>query len=56
MKIADRVKEKLTAKMQKGLTFEEVAEKLTMSSDELKAYLSYYSILNKLEKEIDKID
>jgi hypothetical protein len=56
MKIADRVKEKLTAKMQKGLTFEEVAEKLTMSSDELKAYLSYYSILNKLEKEIDKLD
>ena len=56
MKIAERVKEKITSKMQKGLTLEEVAAKLNMSSDELKAYLSYYSILNKLEKEIDKVD
>jgi len=56
MKIAERVKEKITLKMTKGLTFEEVAEKLNTDSDGLKAYLSYYSILNKLEKALDKLD
>lgn len=56
IKVAERVKEKLTQKMQKGLTFEEIASQLKMNSDELKAYLSYYNILDRLEKAIDKID
>ena len=56
IKVAERVKEKLTQKMQKGLTFEEISNQLKMNSDELKAYLSYYNILDRLEKAIDKID
>ncbi len=56
MKIAERVQEKITSKMQQGLTFEEIAEQLNIDSDGLKAYLCYYNILNKLEKAIDKID
>lgn len=56
IKVAERVKEKLTQKMQKGLTFEEIANQLKMTSDELKAYLSYYNILDRLEKAIDKVD
>ncbi len=56
IKIAERVKEKLTSKMQLGLTFEEIAEQLNTDSDGLKAYLSYYNILSKLEMALDKID
>lgn len=56
MKIAERVKEKLTIRMKEGLTFEEISEKLNITSEELKAYLTYYNILNRLEKAIDKID
>lgn len=55
-KVAERVKEKLTAKMKLGLTLEDIAEKLNLTADELKAYLSYYATLERLEKEIDKID
>ena len=56
LKVAERVKEKLTEKMSKGLTLEEIAEKMNITSDELKAYLSYYATLNRLEQELDKID
>lgn len=56
MKVAERLKEKLTLKMKDGLTFEEISEKLNITSEELKAYLTYYNILNRLEKAIDKID
>lgn len=56
LKVAERVKEKLTAIMQGGLTLEEIAEKLEITSDELKAYLSYFNTLNRLEKALDKID
>ena len=56
MKVAERVKEKLTIRMKEGLTFEEISEKLNITSEELKAYLTYYNILNRLEKAIDKID
>lgn len=56
MKIAERVKEKLTFYMQNGFTFEEISEKLNMTADELKAYLSYFNILNRLEKALDNLD
>lgn len=56
LKVAERVKEKLTEKMSKGLTLEEIAEKMNITSDELKAYLSYYATLNRLEQELDKFD
>lgn len=56
MKIAERIKEKLTAKMQLGLTFEEIAEQLNIDTDGLRAYLSYYNILDRLEKALDKVD
>lgn len=56
LKIAERIKEKLTQKMQTGLTLEDIATQLKMTSDELKAYLSYYNILNRLERDIDNLD
>ena len=56
MKVAERVKQKLTEKMASGLTLEDIAEKINLTTDELKAYLSYYATLNRLEKEIEKID
>ena len=56
LKIAERIKEKLTQKMQSGLTLEDIASQLNMTSDELKAYLSYYNILNRLERDIDNLD
>ena len=56
IKVAERMKEKLTSKMQLGLTFEEIAEQLNVTSDTLKSYLCYYDILNRLEKALDKVD
>jgi len=56
IKIAERVKEKLTSKMQLGLTLEEIAEQLNITADELKAYLSYYATLDRLEKALEKVD
>ena len=56
IKIAERDKEKITSKMQLGLTFEEIAGKLNIDTDTLKSYLSYFNILDRLEKAIDKID
>ena len=56
IKVAERVKQKLTEKMANGLTLEDISEKMNITSDELKAYLSYYATLDRLEKEIDKID
>jgi len=40
IKIAEKVKEKLTSKMQLGLTLEEIAEQLNITADELKDYIS----------------
>lgn len=57
LKIAQRVKEKITYKMTNyGLTMDEIAEQLKMDSDELKACLSYYAKLDRLEKAIEKVD
>lgn len=55
-KIAQRVKEKLTLKMNLGLTMEEIAEQMQMDADELKACLSYYAKLDRLEKALEKVD
>ncbi len=56
MKVAERVKEKLTLKMQRGMSYEDIAEKLNLTQEVLNSYLQYYTILNKLEQAIDKID
>lgn len=56
LKVAQRVKELLTSKMNLGLTLEDIAGKINLTSEELKAYLSYYSTLNRLENELKKID
>lgn len=55
-KIAQRVKELLTNKMQLGLTMQEIAEQMQMDEDELKACLSYYAKLDRLEKALEKVD
>lgn len=57
IKVAERVKEKLTKIMvNKKMTLEDVAKKIEIDPEELKSYLNYYTILNRLEKKIDKID
>ncbi len=55
-KIAQRVKELLTRKMQLGLTMQDIAEQMQMDEDELKACLSYYAKLDRLEKALEKVD
>ena len=57
IKIAERMKEKLTKIMVNNkMTLEDVAEKIEMDAEELKSYLNYYTILNRLEKKIDSLD
>lgn len=57
LKVAQRVKQKLTFLMaEQGMMMEEIAKKLNMDSDELKACLSYYAILDKFEKALNTID
>lgn len=57
IKVAERVKEKLTKIMvDKKMTLEDIAKNIEIDPEELKSYLNYYTILNRLEKKIDKID
>lgn len=56
LKVAERVKEKLTSKMQLGLTLDDIAEQLNLTQEELMAQLSYYATLDRLEKGLDKVD
>lgn len=57
IKVAERVKEKLTKIMvDKKMTLEDIAKAIEIDPEELKSYLNYYTILNRLEKKIDKID
>ena len=57
LKCALRLKEKLTKIMvENKLSLEDVANKIEMNPEELKAYLNYYTILNRLEKKIDNFD
>lgn len=57
IKVAERVKEKLTKIMvDKKMTLEDIAKTIEIDPEELKSYLNYYTILNRLEKKIDKID
>lgn len=55
-KIAQRVKELLTSKMQSGLSLEEIANAIGITVEELQAQLTYYSTLDRLEKALNKID
>lgn len=57
LKCALRLKEKLTKIMvDNKLTLEDVANKIEIEPEELKSYLNYYTILNRLEKKIDNFD
>lgn len=57
LKCALRLKEKLTKIMiDNKLSLEDVANKIEIEPEELKSYLNYYTILNRLEKRIDNFD
>lgn len=52
MKCKERMQILVTEKMQKGMDYYEMAEKLGCTKDELVAYFTYYDTLNRLEKRI----
>ena len=57
LKCALRLKEKLTKIMvDNKISLEDVANKIEIEPEELKSYLNYYTILNRLEKKIDNFD
>lgn len=55
MQVRERVFEICTGLLKKGLSQAEIAEKLQITEDELKAYLSYYSTLQRLEHNLELI-
>lgn len=54
-KCKQRMQELVTEKMQKGMDYFEIAEKLGVTKDELVSYFTYYDILDRLEKRIRKL-
>lgn len=50
--IKTRVQQIYTQKMQRGMGVEDIAKALEMSNDEVKAYFSYYDILDRFEKKL----
>lgn len=55
LKIKERIERLITEKMDKGLTLPVICEKLNINEDQLQVYLKHYTILNRLEKAIEKI-
>lgn len=54
-KIKERLQEIYTTKLKKGLTTKEIAEKLNRTEDEIKAYFSYFDIINNFEKDLSNL-
>lgn len=52
-KVQERLMEKLTALNKAGLNVRDIAEKIGMTEDDLRAQFSYFSILYNLEKRLD---
>ena len=56
IKVRDRVWEKVTRILkEKNITTAELAQKLDRSEEEFRGCMGYYTILNELEKKIDKL-
>ncbi len=55
LKVKERVEQLITMKLQGGKTKEDICEELKIDEDTMKAYLSYYKILDRLEKAIAKL-
>lgn len=53
--IKQRVQQIYTQKLQKGMSVEDIAKALEMSNDEVKAYFSYYDILDRFERKLSDI-
>lgn len=50
-----RVQQIYTQKLQKGMGVADIAKALEMSEDEVKAYFSYYDILDRFEKKLSAV-
>lgn len=50
-----RVQQIYTQKLQKGMGVEDIAKALEMSNDEVKAYFSYYDILDRFERKLSAL-
>ena len=55
LKIRQRVLETVSAKMLKGLTTSDIVKALNITEEELKAYFGYYYILDRLEKNLNRL-
>lgn len=55
LKIRERVQRLLTMKMDGGLTFPQICERLNIDEDQFNVYLKHYTILDRLEKAIQKL-
>lgn len=53
--IKTRVQQIYTQKLQRGMGVEDIAKSLEMSNDEVKAYFSYYDILDRFEKKLSAV-
>lgn len=54
-KIKERLQEIYTSKIKKGLQPSEIASKLSKTEDEIKAYFTYFDILNNFERELSNL-
>lgn len=55
LKIRERVQRTLTVKMDSGLTLAQICERLNIDEDQFNVYLKHYTILDRLEKAIQKL-
>lgn len=55
LKIKERIEQLITAKMDSGLSISDICRELKIDEDQFNVYLKQYSILDRLEKAIQKL-
>lgn len=55
LKVRERVERLITAKMDSGLTVQQICEQLKIDEDQFNVYMKQYAILDRLEKAIMKL-
>ena len=55
LKIRERMERLITAKMDSGLTIQQICEQLRIDEDQFNVYMKQYAILDRLEKAIRKL-
>ena len=55
LKVKERMERLITAKMDSGLTIQQICEQLRIDEDQFNVYMKQYAILDRLEKALRKL-